>query len=106
MSKRNHHDYESILQKNLEEQNEIKIDVLLQNVNELKQIGLDLNGDISEEKPILNTMSNSFDQVSIYLRKTMNKIDLLMISHTSKIVLFVIVVVLIFLIIAHFWNKA
>lgn len=106
MSKRNPHEYESILQKNLEEQNEIKIDVLLQNVNELKQIGLDLNGDISEEKPILNTMSNSFDQVSIYMRKTMNKIDLLMVSHTSKIVVFVIAVVLIFLIIVHFWNKA
>ena len=105
MSKRNHHDYEAIMQKNLEEQNEIKIDVLLQNVNELKQIGLDLNGDISEEKPILNHIGNNFDKVSIYLRQTMNKIDLLMVSHTRKIVFFVVIIVVILFLAMHFLKK-
>ena len=81
-------DYESILQKNLEDQNEYKIDVLLQNVNELKQIGLDINNDITEEKPILATVEQHFGSISTYLKQTLSKVDGLMVSHTGRIVVY------------------
>lgn len=97
--------YDDILQKSLEEQNEHKIDVLLQNVNELKQIGLDLNEDISEEKPILNTIGSHFDGISSSLRQTMNKIDLLMVYRTNKIVGGIVGVAVLLFIALHFLYK-
>ena len=91
----NSKDYESILQKNLEDQNEYKIDVLLQNVNELKQIGLDINNDITEEKPILATVDQHFGSISTYLKQTLTKVDGLMVSHTGRIVVYLTVLLIV-----------
>lgn len=111
MSKRNpskptnHKDYESILQKNLEEQNEYKIDVLLQNVNELKQIGMDMNDDITEEKPILSTVEKNFDSVSMLLRQTLTKVDSLMVSHVGKVVFYLISITIVLFLFTKIFYK-
>ena len=101
----NNKDYEAILQKNLEEQNEYKIDVLLQNVNELKQIGKDMNDDIHEEKPVLNTVGQNFDLISNLLRQTLTKVDSLMVSHLGKIALYITLIVIVLFIIMTFKGK-
>jgi hypothetical protein len=98
-------DYEAILQKNLEEQNEYKIDVLLQNVNELKQIGMGLNEDITEEKPILDTVGQHFGSISFYLKQTLTRVDSLMVSHTGKIVVYLTVLLIVGFLILHFISR-
>lgn len=105
-STQNKGDYEKILQKNLEEQNEHKIDILLQNVNELKQIGLDLNNDISEEKPILDTVGSHFGQISSYLKQTIAQVDTLMVSHTGKIVVYLTLVLVLGFVALNFIARA
>ena len=104
--KANNNDYEAIMQKNLEDQNEYKIDMLLQNVNELKQIGKDMNNDITEEKPILNTVGQHFDSVSILLRQTLTKVDALMVSHLGKIALYLTIILIVLFVIIHFFRSS
>lgn len=103
--KGNNQDYEKIFQQNVEEENEQKIDILIQNVNELKQIGLEFNTDIDEDKQKLGGIREKFDSAAISLVQTINKVDKLVNSKVGKITYYLIIFVIILFIIVRLVYK-
>ncbi|KRX07640.1 hypothetical protein PPERSA_11189 [Pseudocohnilembus persalinus] len=91
-----------ILQRNLEEDNEAKIDELYNQVNHLKGVSQDINAFLSEDKSMLNQMDGQYSSNQNLMAGAMEKIDELLNSNVGKNYCFLIIVVLCFFIILYF----
>lgn len=105
---RNHNNgdsHDKILQQSVEAENENKIDILLQNVNDLKQIGIDFSQDITDDKTHLIHMDKNFDTISVLMKQTVGKVENLLNTKTGRLSLYMILIILIlFLLLKLFWK--
>lgn len=97
--------HDKILQQSVESENENKIDILLQNVNDLKQIGLDFSQDITDDKTHLIHMDKNFDTISVLMKQTVGKVENLLNTKTGRLTLYMILIILILFLLLKFFFK-
>ena len=72
MSKNNSND---IINRNLESENDNKIDELSDKISELKSISLDIRDYMNNESKLLKNMDNDYDNSTNLMGATMKKVD-------------------------------
>ena len=96
---------EKIIQNNLQQNNDESIDILLQDVQQLKQISIDFNGDIGNERKTTEKVSKHFDDSSKLLDKTLKQVENLLKSKTNKISCYLIMGTVVFFVFLYIYQK-
>lgn len=93
--------YENVLQQSLEEENQVYIDVLSENVRNIKNIANTLKSHLSDEKTMFDDLDNKFDKSNKLLKFTQAKMDQIMSSSTGKITCYLVAFILFFFVVLY-----
>ncbi|KAM3137463.1 hypothetical protein pb186bvf_010436 [Paramecium bursaria] len=91
----------NVLGKNIEEENKLKEDELFDRVQTLKQVSLDIQSFLKNEKPQLNKINNDFDKGLDMVTKSIGQIGSLLKSGLGNNTCYVVGAVLLLLFILY-----
>ena len=93
--------YENVLQQSLEEENQVYIDVLSENVRNIKHIAHTLKNHLSDEKTVFDDLDNKFDKSNKLLKFTQAKMDQIMSSSSGKITCYLVAFIIFFFVVLY-----
>ena len=101
MSRNNSND---IINRNLESENDNKIDELSDKISELKSISLDIRDYMNNESKLLKNMDNDYDNSTNLMGATMKKVDQILNAKTGRISCYLVLIILIFFSVLYFLS--
>jgi len=94
--------YENVLQKSLEDESQVYIDVLSENIRAMKNIASNMKDHLSDENNKLNDLGKGFDKSNKLLKFTHAKMDEIMSSKSGRVTCYLGLFVILFFVILYF----
>ena len=100
--RRNTNGYENVLQKNLEDESEVYIDVLADNIRAMKNIANNMKDHLGNEKGVFDDLGKGFDKSNKLLKFTHAKMDEIMSSKSGRVTCYLAFFIIFFFVLLYF----